>query len=212
MRCLELFCGSKSVGKVLEAHGWEVISVDIDPETKPTICCSIVDIPLDKWSPGYFDYVHASPPCTAWSQARTTGPPIDWEAEKLISLHMMALINHLKPTAWTVENPATSKIWKLPWLCDLPFVTASYCQYSNWGYRKNTRFACNLDWHPKVCKNDCVHVVQNAMGRFRHKSTAQRGSRDDDDKFFSRKDLYRIPELLCENMLQAVLCKVATVR
>ena len=38
MRVLELFCGvNKSVGKVAEAMGWEVISVDINPRANPVL-------------------------------------------------------------------------------------------------------------------------------------------------------------------------------
>ena len=30
MRILEIFCGTKSMGKVFEKNGWEVISIDIE--------------------------------------------------------------------------------------------------------------------------------------------------------------------------------------
>ena len=211
MRCLELFSGTKSLSKVFENAGWECISVDIDSSTNPTICCSILEIALDKWPPGYFEYIHASPPCSAWSIARTTGPPINYETESQISLHTVNLINHLRPLAYTIENPHTSRIWKLPWLQDLPYVVASYCKYSNYGYRKDTRFATNLDWIPKRCKYDCMHVTRSSCGRLKHICTAQRGKASSTDTTYKQKELYRIPAALCLEILEAVLRKTATV-
>ena len=41
---LELFCGTKSVGKVFEAQGWKVTSVDFDPLFKPTLCMNVLDL------------------------------------------------------------------------------------------------------------------------------------------------------------------------
>ena len=40
-RLLELFCGTKSVGRAFEAAGWEVVSLDIVSKFEPTILCDI---------------------------------------------------------------------------------------------------------------------------------------------------------------------------
>ena len=37
MRILELFSGTGSIGKVFSSKGWEVISLDLDPNTEATI-------------------------------------------------------------------------------------------------------------------------------------------------------------------------------
>ena len=41
MKLLEIFCGTKSIGKVFEKNGWEVYSVDIEERFKPTECVDI---------------------------------------------------------------------------------------------------------------------------------------------------------------------------
>jgi len=41
MRCLEVFCGTKSVSKALPAD-WEVVSVDILAKFQPTILAGVV--------------------------------------------------------------------------------------------------------------------------------------------------------------------------
>ena len=41
MRLLELFSGTKSVGRAFEALGWEVTSLDADATTRPTICADV---------------------------------------------------------------------------------------------------------------------------------------------------------------------------
>ena len=43
-RLLELFCGTKSIGREFEAGGWTVTSVDVEPKFEPDICCNVLDL------------------------------------------------------------------------------------------------------------------------------------------------------------------------
>ena len=54
-RLLELFCGTKSVGRAFEA-GWEVVSLDIVSKFEPTILCDIRSWDYTTF-PGHFDMV-----------------------------------------------------------------------------------------------------------------------------------------------------------
>ena len=205
-RLLELFSGTKSMGRAFEKKGWEIISVDNDAKSEPTICCNILNIELDRWPAHHFDVVHASPPCTYYSQARTTGKPVDMRPHDMISLHTVNLINALKPKLFFIENPAFSRIWKLSWLKDLDYKIASYCHYSDWGYQKHTRFATNIGdfWKPRRCKNDCPHVFKTSNNFFRHAQCAQRGpTKEFRGNRFSQKQLYRIPDHLCDEIANA---------
>ena len=64
---IDLCCGQ---GR-FESDNEEVISIDINPETKPTICADIKHLPLRPNLKPRF--VHASPTCTYFSKARRWG-------------------------------------------------------------------------------------------------------------------------------------------
>lgn len=90
-----------------EAEGEEVISIDINPETKPTICADIKYLPL---KPGLNPrLVHASPTCTYVSKARRWGT--GWNPKGIAeSLELIAACYHafayLGAERCSLENPA----------------------------------------------------------------------------------------------------------
>ena len=89
-----------------ESLDQEVISIDIDPKTKPTICADIRYLPLiPKLKP---DHVHASPPCTYFSIARQRSHGLDMkgisESLEIVSA-CFAAFDYLEAKHWTLENP-----------------------------------------------------------------------------------------------------------
>jgi hypothetical protein len=66
MRLLELFCGTKSVGRVAEELGWEVVSVDIEKKFCPTHLCDVLDFDETAYARDHFDMVWAS----VWNRER----------------------------------------------------------------------------------------------------------------------------------------------
>ena len=83
MKLLELFCGTKSIGKAFEDQGWSVVSVDANRKTNPTIYTDIMDFHFKAYAPYYFQHVHASPPCTEYSRAKTVGVRKLWLADTI---------------------------------------------------------------------------------------------------------------------------------
>jgi hypothetical protein len=205
--CLELFSGTGSVGRVFRRAGWHVISVDIEAKFKPDIVADVLSIELDRWPSGYFTFVHASPPCQSYSNAFTRGER-NTEGADMLSLHTVNLIKALKPRFYLIENPASGLLKDRLWMRNLPSTIASYCHYSDWGYRKDTMLWSNLwdetFWRPKRCKKDCM----NMLG-VRHRCSAQRGylrpkERYPEDHNWSLEQLYRIPGPLIEAILEQV--------
>ena len=211
MRILELFSGSGSVGRIFEGAGWEVTSVDVLKSCagyECTLCMSVLDIKLDQWPEGYWDVIWASPPCTEFSRAKSTGIR-DTEKASALVRHTLALIQALKPKWWFLENPASGGLKHEEYMAGIPFADTSYCRWSDWGYRKNTRVWSNAlkIWKPlPVCARDCPNMAFNAAGRLVHRTSAQKGpSRGTaQDRCFTSEELYRIPPKLVGSILEAV--------
>ena len=109
---LELFSGTGSVGRSFRARGWEVFSVDIDANAKPTLVANVLDLQWDALPP-IVDCIWASPPCTHYSRARTKAKtPRDLEGSDAIVqkvLDILDFIHHLllvhgKSRKWVVER------------------------------------------------------------------------------------------------------------
>ena len=85
-RLLELFCGTKSVGRAFEAAGWEVVSLDIVSKFEPTILCDIRSWDYTTF-PGHFDmeFYHV------FSSYRATCPSSPGELGQLRAAVLQAL-------------------------------------------------------------------------------------------------------------------------
>ena len=145
---LELFSGTGSVRKVLEAKGWQVTSLDNDPKAGADITCDICAWDYTTFEPGHFEYVHASPPCTEYSRALTSRPRDLAVGDALVD-KTLEIITHLRPRWWTIENP-DSLMKTRPAMQHLRafMKRCCYCVYSDdegtHAYRKPTCIWTNL--------------------------------------------------------------------
>lgn len=146
MKVLELFAGTRSIGKAFEKRGHEVYSIDWDKDFENIDW--YVDISqvtaqdiLERF--GQPDVVWASPDCTSYSVAgishhrsknTVTGnlDPISDYAKFCdeTNAHVVALIKELNPKYWFIENPRGG-MRKMNFVQDLPRYTVTYCQYNN---------------------------------------------------------------------------------
>lgn len=209
MRVLELFCGTKSVGKVCREKGWEVISVDIDKKFDPDICCDIKDFDYKKYPVGHFDIIWGSPPCQYFSKARLSNiGRYNREHKDILTREMcdndllekglpplhktLEIIEYLKPKYFFIENPQTGQ---MKYHIDLPYIDVDYCRFG-FNYKKRTRIWNNREnLENKLClgKNNCEFMEGNRhMERVGHASCK-----------LCKTDKYRIPAGVIEYLFNS---------
>jgi len=171
-RLLELFCGGKSVGKAAAKRGYDVISVDMLKKFNPTFCCDIRDFDFRQFPVGHFKVIHASPPCTEFSKAKTVGVRNIEEATQLVQ-KALEIIRHLKPDYWMMENPQ-GLLRHQPCMVPLAkyMTEVSYCKYG-FKYRKSTDLWTNIRYTPRKCMKGSFCYDKKRYGV--HKQTVQNG-------------------------------------
>jgi len=196
MKLLELFSGTKSVGKVAERLGYEVISLDLKDAD---INCNILDWDYTVYPSGYFDVIWASPPCTEYSKAKSVGVR-DIEKANEIVLRSIEIVEFLSPKYYIVENPQTGKLKDQWMMTGFPYVDIDYCKYGM-PYRKRTRLWNNvIEFKPRpLCKKDCNNMVGN-----RHIGSCGNGRARYTDKSYTLQDKYRIPDQLVYDLFNSM--------
>ena len=203
MKLLELFSGTKSVGKVAERLGYDVTSLDLI--FPADIKIDILDWDYTIYPTGYFNVIHASPPCTEYSRAKTTGVrKIDY-ANSIVK-RTLEIIDYFQPKYYIIENPQSGLLKEQSFMYGIPYTDVDYCKYGM-PYRKRTRLWNNvLDFIPRpLCKKDC-----DSMDGNRHKAVAQRlpsGPRDswEGQPRHTQSDLYVIPEALIYEIFEGII-------
>tara|TARA_R110001592_G_C13047937_1_gene739888 strand:+ start:299 stop:1078 length:780 start_codon:yes stop_codon:yes gene_type:complete len=185
MNHLELFSGTHSFGKVSSLNGFNVYSLDRDLgakcpfsnyECKNHFKEDIMTWDYKQYPKGFFKIITASPVCLWWSRLRYT-----WVGRKLKGMDepltkedidndililgipmidkVFEIIDYFNAEYFIIENPATGRM--KDYINELiPFYDIDYCKYSNWGYKKTTRFWTNIEGLEfNKCKNDCENMV-----------------------------------------------------
>ena len=193
-RALDLFSGTGCVRRTLREAGYEVISLDIDPKCSADIVCDILEWDfVSSFPTGYFDIITASPPCTEFSRAKSVGIR-DLQGAIRVVERTLDIIEYFQPGVWWLENPRYGFLSTQVCMDGIPFTDHDYCQYTDWGYKKPTRFwgsehirlltSCLCDG--KTCPN----LKEDGKGHFERLGGNNMKA--------TKEDKYRIPATLIE--------------
>ena len=206
MKVLELFAGTRSIGKAFEARGHEVFSVEWDKGFENIDWYEDIgkitaqDI-LEKF--GKPDVIWASPDCSSYSIAgishhrtknQETGnlDPVSDYAKfcDSVNQNVLKLIKELDSKLYFIENPRGG-LRKMTFMQGLPRYTVTYCQYGDTRMKPTDLFTNhpNPKFKP-MCKNgDPCHEA------------APRGSKTGTQGLKGAKERSVIPKELCEHIV-----------
>lgn len=206
MKVLELFAGTRSIGKAFEKHGHEVFSVEWDKAFKDIdLYADIMNVTAEEILKtfGPPDVIWASPDCSSYSIAAISHhrrredngnlAPVSEYAKfcDRVNQHVLCLILALSPKYWFIENPRGG-MRKMDFMNGLPRYTVTYCQYGD------TRMKPTDIWtnHPSpnfkpMCKNgDSCHM------------SAPRGAKTGTQGLKGSRERSVIPNMLCEHIVE----------
>lgn len=213
MKVLELFAGTRSIGRAFEAHGHDVYSVEWDKSFADIdLYADIGKLTADEIlrNFGCPDVIWASPDCATYSVA-ALGHHRDGITPKTeyarfcdeVNAHVVDLILTMHPRYWFVENPR-AMMRKMPFIDRLlryghgTRYTITYCKYGEKRMKPTDIFTNHPD--PRFippCKNgDSCH------------ERAPRGSRTGTQGINGSKDRARIPTALCSHIVDICECQL----
>jgi len=207
IKVLELFAGSRSIGKVADELGYEVFSVDVNDFEGVDLAKDIEFITKDD-IPFNPDVIWASPPCTTYSIAaishhRDMGKPkTDFAAKSdRLVLNTLKLIKEYN-CKYFIENPR-GYLRKMDFMLGVPKTTVWYCRYGDtrakptdiWSNHIHSLF--NMQgWQPRL---ECFNGNKKC-----HHQSAPRGSRTGTQGMKNNYERSKIPYQLCKEILLSI--------
>lgn len=216
LKVLELFAGSRSVGRAAEELGMEVFSVDWEKYEGINLSIDIEDMKLED-VPFVPDFVWASPDCTTYSIAavsshrRNRTEPVSEYAVKCdnVNQHWISLIKkwlEINPDmVFFIENPR-GMLRHMPFMQEFNRHTVWYCKYGDDRAKPTDIWTNSKTWIPREeCHNYKYDKEGNIINKHCHHESARRGAKTGTQ---GRQDSYnrsKIPHELCVEILISLI-------
>jgi hypothetical protein len=205
MKVLELFAGTRSIGKAFEARGHAVYSIEWDKQFDN------IDLyeDISKVTPEFIlqafgrpDVIWASPDCTTYSVAAISthrrkeangnlSPVTDYAKFcNMVNEHVVDLIKQLNPKYYFIENPVGG-LRKMNFMQELPRHTVTYCQYGERRQKPTDIWTNhpNPEFKPPCKRGSSCH------------DAAPRGSKTGTQGLKNAVEKAKIPVMLCEHIV-----------
>ena len=203
---LELFAGSRSIGKIGDELGMNVFSVDWQKFDNIDLAIDVEEMVIED-VPFIPDFIWASPDCTTYSIAACSThrinsiyPKTDY-AHKCdrVNTHFIELINKwliINPNmVFFIENPR-GMLRKMSFMQQFKRHTIWYCQYGDDRAKPTDIWTNSLTWIPRpICHNgnkDCHHQA------------APRGSKTGTQGKKGSYERSIIPQQLCLEIIKSL--------
>ncbi len=212
---LELFAGSRCIGRAAEKLNMNVFSVDWTPYENINLS---IDIELLKITDVPFvpDHVHASFDCTTYTIAAISHHRNGTEAKSdyaekcdKVNKHVISLIKEwqiINPDiTFTFENPR-GMLRHMPFMQEFTRHTVWYCTYGD-DRAKPTDIWTNLkNWTPKpMCRNYKYDKEGNIIDKHCHHESARRGAKTGTQGKKGSFERSKMPEQLCNELMNCIL-------
>ena len=205
VKVLELFAGTRSIGKAFEERGHDVFSVEWDKRFgNIDLYEDILKVQADDIAKAFGkpDVIWASPDCSSYSVAAISHHRKQDDHGNLIPVsdyakfcdrvnqHVLCLILALSPKYWFIENPRGG-LRKMDFMNGLPRYTITYCQYGDTRMKPTDIWTNHPDpkFKPPCHNGDKCHV------------SAPRGARTGTQGLVGSVERSRIPKRFCGHIV-----------
>lgn len=208
MKLLELFAGSRSIGKVAEEYGFYVFSIDINKFDKIDLVIDILDLKKEM-IPFIPDVIWASPPCTYFSVAsighhwHENHEPKSKEA--LLGMEILNktldIFNWFPNAKFFMENPRGKMRRKVN---GINRTSVTYCSYNDKRMKPTDIWSNHIydifnpkGWKPRP-------MCFNGNTKCNHEE-APRGSKTGTQGLKGNYERSIIPKELCEEIIKSTI-------
>lgn len=213
---LELFAGSRSIGKEAEKQGFNVFSVDWTAYNKIDLTIDIGELKKED-VPFVPDVVCASPDCTTYSIAacgthrRIDRSPKSEKAIKCdtVNKHWIKLMKEwlkINPNMiFFIENPR-GILRHMSWMQGFKRYTVWYCQYGDTRAKPTDIWTNSKNWIPRPqCKNYRYNKdTGEIINKHCHHESARRGAKTGTQGIKNSYERSKIPSELCIEILKSI--------